>query len=149
MKLPGKMWAVKESLAEPGTQKAVQDEAQLLIKLSHPRLPRIVDYFHVQSTGYIYLVMDFIQGMNLIMIAVFASFIFVEDVMIKSMGLALAFGILFDAFIVRLTIVPAVMTLMGRSAWYLPKWLGRILPNIDVEGETIEKEPKSKKEIAS
>ncbi|KOR88939.1 serine/threonine protein kinase [Paenibacillus solani] len=65
LKLPGKMWAVKESLAEPGTQKAVQDEAQLLIKLSHPRLPRIVDYFHVQSTGYIYLVMDFIQGMNL------------------------------------------------------------------------------------
>ncbi|KOP68785.1 serine/threonine protein kinase [Bacillus sp. FJAT-18019] len=65
LKLPGKKWAVKESLAEPGTQRAVQDEAQLLIKLSHPRLPRIVDYFHVQSTGYIYLVMDFIQGMTL------------------------------------------------------------------------------------
>lgn len=89
-----------------------------------------------------------VTAAGLIMIAVFASFIFVEDVMIKSMGLALAFGILFDAFIVRLTIVPAVMTLMGRSAWYLPKWLGRILPNIDVEGESMEKETKSKKEIA-
>lgn len=89
-----------------------------------------------------------VTAAGLIMIAVFASFIFVEDVMIKSMGLALAFGILFDAFIVRLTIVPAVMTLMGRSAWYLPKWLGRILPNIDVEGESMENETKSKKEIA-
>ncbi|MGG3283879.1 MMPL family transporter [Paenibacillus solani] len=89
-----------------------------------------------------------VTAAGLIMIAVFASFIFVEDVMIKSMGLALAFGILFDAFVVRLTIVPAVMTLMGRSAWYLPKWLGRILPNIDVEGESMEKGTKSKKEIA-
>lgn len=88
-----------------------------------------------------------VTAAGLIMIAVFASFIFVEDTMIKSMGLALAFGILFDAFIVRLTIVPAVMTLMGRSAWYLPKWLGRILPNIDVEGESIEKVSELKKEI--
>jgi len=53
------------------------------------------------------------------------------------MGMALAFGVLFDAFVVRMTIVPAVMTLMGKSAWYLPKWLDKILPNIDVEGETI------------
>ncbi|MDT8977709.1 MMPL family transporter [Paenibacillus sp. chi10] len=88
-----------------------------------------------------------VTAAGLIMIAVFASFIFVEDTMIKSMGLALAFGILFDAFIVRLTIVPAVMTLMGRSAWYLPKWLGRILPNIDVEGESIERVSELKKEI--
>ncbi|MEK3659556.1 MMPL family transporter [Paenibacillus sp. FSL F4-0236] len=85
-----------------------------------------------------------VTAAGLIMIAVFASFIFVEDVMIKSMGLALAFGILFDAFIVRLTIVPAVMTLMGSSAWYLPKWLGRILPNIDVEGESIAKKSEVK-----
>ncbi|WP_339293077.1 serine/threonine-protein kinase [Paenibacillus sp. FSL W8-0187] len=64
-KLPGKKWAVKESLSEPCMQRAVQDEAQLLIKLSHPRLPRIVDFFHVQDTGYTYLVMDYIQGMTL------------------------------------------------------------------------------------
>ncbi|WKL02093.1 MMPL family transporter [Paenibacillus amylolyticus] len=49
------------------------------------------------------------------------------------MGLALAFGILVDAFIVRMTLVPALMVLMGRSAWYLPKWLDRLLPNIDIE----------------
>lgn len=65
LKLPGKKWAVKESMSEPGMQRAVQDEAQLLIKLSHPRLPRIVDFFHVQDTGYTYLVMDYIQGMTL------------------------------------------------------------------------------------
>jgi putative drug exporter of the RND superfamily len=41
---------------------------------------------------------------------------------------------LFDAFVVRMTIVPAVMTLLGRTAWWLPGWLDRILPNVDVEG---------------
>ncbi|MBV6714444.1 MMPL family transporter [Paenibacillus chitinolyticus] len=87
--------------------------------------------FGLKSSGSV------VTAAGLIMISVFASFIFAEDTMIKSMGLALAFGILFDAFIVRMTIVPAVMTLMGRSAWYLPKWLNRILPNIDVEGESI------------
>ncbi|MOA42036.1 Membrane protein YdfJ [compost metagenome] len=53
------------------------------------------------------------------------------------MGFALAFGILFDAFVVRMLIVPGVMTLMGKSAWYLPKWLDRILPNLDIEGEAV------------
>lgn len=78
----------------------------------------------------------------LIMIAVFAGFIFAEDPIIKSMGLALAFGVLFDAFVVRLAVVPAVMTLLGRAAWYLPNWLDRILPNIDVEGEGIKHQVK-------
>ncbi|MDR6721645.1 membrane protein YdfJ [Paenibacillus amylolyticus] len=78
-----------------------------------------------------------VTAAGLIMIAVFASFIFAEDTIIKSMGLALAFGILIDAFIVRMTLIPAIMTILGRSAWYLPKWLNRILPNIDVEGESV------------
>lgn len=56
------------------------------------------------------------------------------------MGLALAVGVLFDAFVVRLAIVPAVMTLLGKSAWYFPKWLDKILPNLDIEGETIMKD---------
>jgi membrane protein YdfJ len=73
---------------------------------------------------------------GLIMISVFASFIFDEDTIVKSMGLALAFGVLFDALIVRLTLVPAVMALLGKSAWYMPQWLNRILPRIDVEGES-------------
>jgi RND superfamily putative drug exporter len=53
------------------------------------------------------------------------------------MGFALAIGIAFDAFVVRMTIVPAVMALLGRAAWWLPGWLNRILPNVDVEGEAL------------
>lgn len=73
----------------------------------------------------------------LIMMTVFFAFMATPDTMIKSVGMALAFGVLFDAFIVRLTIVPAVMTLLGEHAWYLPKWVNRIMPNIDVEGEKL------------
>lgn len=78
-----------------------------------------------------------VTAAGLIMVVVFASFVFAGDTMIKSMGLSLAFGILVDAFVVRMTIVPAVMTLMSRAAWYFPRWLDRIVPNIDVEGESI------------
>lgn len=74
---------------------------------------------------------------GLIMLSVFIGFMLAPDPLIKSIGMALTFGVFFDAFIVRMTIVPAVMTLMGKSAWYLPKWLDKILPNIDVEGESI------------
>lgn len=78
-----------------------------------------------------------VTAAGLIMMAVFLGFMFAPDPIIKSMGFALTFGVLFDAFIVRMTIVPAVMSLMGNAAWYLPKWLDKILPNIDVEGEAI------------
>ncbi|PEJ99030.1 hypothetical protein CN688_04280 [Bacillus toyonensis] len=74
---------------------------------------------------------------GLIMMSVFIGFMLAPDTIIKSIGMALTFGVFFDAFIVRMTIVPAVMILMGKSAWYLPKWLDKILPNIDVEGESI------------
>jgi len=72
-----------------------------------------------------------------IMMAVFSGFIFSGESMIKMMGFALAAGVLFDAFVVRMTIVPAVMALLGRSAWWLPRRLDRILPNVDVEGEKL------------
>ncbi|HEU5029893.1 MAG TPA: MMPL family transporter, partial [Spirillospora sp.] len=72
-----------------------------------------------------------------IMIAVFAGFLSSSESMIKMMGFALAAGVAFDAFVVRMTIVPAVMALVGRSAWWLPRWLARILPNVDVEGERL------------
>lgn len=71
----------------------------------------------------------------LIMISVFAGFILVEDPVIKSMGFAMAFGVLVDAFVVRLWLVPAVMSFLGRAAWWLPRWLDRALPNVDIEGE--------------
>ncbi|MEU4161862.1 MMPL family transporter [Actinoplanes sp. NPDC026670] len=73
----------------------------------------------------------------LIMMSVFAGFILADDTIIKSLGFALAFGVAVDAFLVRMTIVPAVLSLLGRSAWWLPRWLDRLLPNVDVEGESL------------
>ncbi|WP_370247826.1 MMPL family transporter [Nocardioides sp.] len=71
----------------------------------------------------------------IIMISVFAGFILEHDVVVKSLGFALAVAVLFDAFVVRMVLIPALMYLLGEKAWYLPAWLDRILPNVDVEGE--------------
>ncbi|WP_229051613.1 MMPL family transporter [Aeromicrobium sp. Leaf350] len=73
----------------------------------------------------------------LIMTAVFAGFIFMDEPIIQSMGFALAAAVIFDAFIVRMMLIPALMYLMGDKAWYLPKWLDRIIPNVDIEGENL------------
>ncbi|MFI1073890.1 MMPL family transporter [Streptomyces puniciscabiei] len=70
-----------------------------------------------------------------IMIAVFSGFIGSSEAMVKMIGFGLAVAVLFDAFIVRMAVVPAVLALLGRRAWWLPKWLDRALPNVDVEGE--------------
>jgi RND superfamily putative drug exporter len=70
----------------------------------------------------------------IIMISVFASFIFGGTVTIASIGFSLAFGVLVDAFLVRMTFVPAVHTLLGDRAWHLPAWLDRITPDVDIEG---------------
>jgi RND superfamily putative drug exporter len=78
----------------------------------------------------------------LIMISVFAGFILPDDPIIKSIGFAFAIGILIDAFLVRMTLIPALMTLLGARAWWLPKWLDRIIPNLDIEGTAIERAPK-------
>ncbi len=72
-----------------------------------------------------------------IMTGVFAAFLMDPDPVIKSIGLSLAFGVLADAFIVRMTLVPAVMALLGDRAWKLPRRLGRIVPNVDIEGEQL------------
>ena len=73
----------------------------------------------------------------IIMTSVFAGFILAPDAIIASIGFALGVGVLADAFVVRMTLVPAVMALLGKAAWYLPRWLGRILPNVDIEGEQL------------
>ncbi|MFG2971257.1 MMPL family transporter [Streptomyces sp. NPDC048288] len=75
-----------------------------------------------------------VSAAALIMAAVFAGFIFNEDPVIKSIGFALAVGVLIDAFVVRMTLVPAAMALLGRRAWSLPRRLDRALPNVDIEG---------------
>ncbi|MET0854335.1 MAG: MMPL family transporter [Microterricola sp.] len=71
----------------------------------------------------------------LIMFFVFFSFVPEGAGPIKGIAFALAIGVFFDAFLVRMTLVPAAMALAGKAAWYLPRWLGRLLPNVDVEGE--------------
>ncbi|MFE0678856.1 MMPL family transporter [Streptomyces sp. NPDC058867] len=71
----------------------------------------------------------------LIMVSVFAAFIVSDNIVVKMLGLGLAVSVLIDATVVRLLMVPAVMTLLGAHAWWTPRWLDRILPHINVEGE--------------
>ncbi|MGX1565797.1 MMPL family transporter [Streptomyces sp. NPDC055506] len=72
-----------------------------------------------------------------IMISVFSGFIVEDNDFVKMIGFGLAAAVLFDAFLVRMTIVPALFALLGKSAWWLPRWLDRLLPNLDVEGEKL------------
>jgi RND superfamily putative drug exporter len=75
----------------------------------------------------------------IIMVAVFGGFAFSHITMIKPMGFGLAVGVLIDAFLVRLLLVPALMSVIGKATWYLPKWLDRLLPDVDVEGAKLER----------
>ena len=70
----------------------------------------------------------------IIMVSVFGGFVYADDSYIRPIGFGLAIGVLFDAFLVRMLMVPALMHLLGPAAWYLPKWLDRLLPDVDVEG---------------
>ncbi|MGO4384982.1 MMPL family transporter [Specibacter sp. RAF43] len=77
----------------------------------------------------------------IIMTSVFSGFIFSHLTMVRPLGFALAFGVLIDAFLVRMTIIPAAMHLLGRSAWWIPKWLNKFLPDVDVEGAKLDSRP--------
>ncbi|MFI8872924.1 MMPL family transporter [Streptomyces sp. NPDC055243] len=72
----------------------------------------------------------------LIMVSVFAAFILSDNIVVKMLGLGLAASVLIDATVVRLLLVPAAMTLLGKSAWWAPRWMDRLLPHIDAEGES-------------
>lgn len=76
----------------------------------------------------------------LIMVTVFGGFAFSHLAMIRPVGFGLAIGVLIDAFLVRLLLVPAAMTIFGKATWWIPKWLDRILPDVDVEGAALERE---------
>ncbi|MGW1120286.1 MMPL family transporter [Streptomyces tanashiensis] len=78
-----------------------------------------------------------VSAAAIIMTSVFSGFIVEDNDFVKMIGFGLAAAVLFDAFVVRMTLVPALFALLGRSAWWLPKWLDRILPNVDVEGEQL------------
>ncbi|WP_327188311.1 MMPL family transporter [Streptomyces sp. NBC_01334] len=73
----------------------------------------------------------------LIMVAVFSGFVGAGLAMIKMIGFSLAVAVLFDAFLVRMVFVPAVLALLGKRAWWLPHWLDRRLPHVDIEGEAL------------
>ncbi|OCC09261.1 MMPL family transporter [Streptomyces sp. PTY087I2] len=102
-------------------------------------------YVHGESPGQA-IVTGFKHGARVvtaaavIMMAVFAGFIGSSEQMIKMIGFSLAIAVLFDAFVVRMAIVPAVLALLGRKAWWLPRWLDRALPNVDVEGEKLQQQ---------
>jgi putative drug exporter of the RND superfamily len=73
----------------------------------------------------------------IIMVSVFGAFVTDTDPVVKSIGLSLAVGVLADAFVVRMTLVPAAMALLGRRAWWMPKRLERWVPDVDIEGEAV------------
>lgn len=79
-----------------------------------------------------------VTAAGLIMVSVFGGFFFSDATLIRSIGFGLAVGVLIDAFVVRLLLMPAILTLLGRSTWWLPRWLDRVLPNIDIEGSSLE-----------
>ena len=93
-------------------------------------------------TGYNHAVRVVVAAM-IIMISVFGGFMFAESAMIRPMGFGLAFGVLVDAFIVRMTLTPAVLTLLGDKAWWIPEWLDRVLPQLDVEGASLSESEES------
>jgi RND superfamily putative drug exporter len=76
-----------------------------------------------------------------IMTCIFASFLLSGDTTIKSLAVALAIGVACDALLVRMTIVPAVLALTGKHAWHIPRWLNRILPDLDIEGTSLQHQP--------
>ena len=76
-----------------------------------------------------------ITSAALIMVCVFTSFVLNGDPVVKEFGVGLAVAIAIDATLVRCLLVPAVMTLLGRASWWMPSWLGRLLPRISIEGE--------------
>ena len=73
------------------------------------------------------------------MITVFGGFAFSHLATIRTIGFGLAIGVLIDAFLVRLLLVPAAMTILNKSAWWIPKWIDKAMPDVDVEGTKLER----------
>jgi RND superfamily putative drug exporter len=99
-----------------------------MVGSSDPRTAVLTGFHHVCRV---------VVAAALVMFSVFASFASANDSIVKPIALAAAAGILVDAFLVRMTIVPAVLALLGRWAWWLPGWLDRLLPHVDVEGRCL------------
>ncbi|MFJ4830569.1 MMPL family transporter [Streptomyces sp. NPDC088747] len=76
----------------------------------------------------------------LIMFSIFVAFMFTDDPTVKAIGFSFAVGVLLDAFVVRLTLVPAVMAIVGAKIWYHPKWFATYIPDLDIEGDRLQHE---------
>ncbi|HEY1628166.1 MAG TPA: MMPL family transporter, partial [Streptosporangiaceae bacterium] len=74
----------------------------------------------------------------MIMFSIFVAFMFTNDPTIKAIGFSFAVGVFLDAFVVRLTLVPAVMAIAGSRLWYHPRWFARHIPDPDIEGQRLE-----------
>ena len=74
----------------------------------------------------------------MIMFSIFVAFMFTNDPTIKAIGFSFAAGVFLDAFVVRLTLVPAVMAIIGSRIWYHPRWFARRVPDPDIEGQRLE-----------
>ncbi|QOT17740.1 MULTISPECIES: MMPL family transporter [Paenarthrobacter] len=101
------------------------------------------DARHAVRTGFSHAA-AVVTAAAIIMVSVFSGFIFSHLTMVRPLGFAMAFGVLVDAFVVRMTIVPAIMYLLGEKAWWLPKWLDRLLPDVDVEGAKLNRSDRPK-----
>ncbi|MEU4651600.1 MMPL family transporter [Nocardia fluminea] len=84
----------------------------------------------------------------IIMISVFGSFLLESDVTAKSMGFALAAGVALDAFVVRMVLIPALLVLLGKWSWWMPRWLDRIVPDIDIEGSRLREVQAEQRKVA-
>jgi RND superfamily putative drug exporter len=69
-----------------------------------------------------------------IMVVVFTSFVLSDDPTVKMLAVGMAVAVLIDATVVRMVLVPSVMTLLGKHAWWIPRWLDKITPNFELEG---------------
>jgi RND superfamily putative drug exporter len=84
----------------------------------------------------------------LIMFSIFVAFMFTSDPTIKAIGFSFAAGVFLDAFVVRLTLVPAVMAIAGSRLWYHPQWFARHIPDPDIEGQRLAHNP-AQRELAA
>ena len=74
----------------------------------------------------------------LIMFSIFVAFMFTDDPTVKAIGFSFAVGVLLDAFVVRLTLVPALMAIVRAKIWYHPRWFDRYVPDLDIEGDRLQ-----------
>jgi RND superfamily putative drug exporter len=74
------------------------------------------------------------------MFSIFVAFMFTNDPTIKAIGFSFAVGVFLDAFVVRLTLVPAIMAIIGSRIWYHPRWFARYVPDPDIEGQRLDRE---------